>query len=175
VRKETPKMYIDLSSIAKGYAVDKLANYLKKKNYKNFFIEVGGEIRTAGKKGIKDWMVGVERPSTGEQQVQTAIPLKNMAIATSGNYRNFFEDNGSKYGHTIDPRTGKPVEHQTLSVSVIAKTCMEADAWATALMVLGQEKGLEKALENNIEAYFIYVKDGKTEVIGTEGFMKRIK
>lgn len=176
VKKYYPKMYIDLSSIAKGYAVDKLSDFLSKKGLSHHLVEIGGELKARGKKGDKNWTVGIEKPAPNQKAIQKAIPLDSqMAIATSGNYRNFFESNGKKYSHTIDPRKGKPVQHKLLSVSVIAETAMKSDAWATALMVLGPEEGFLKAQELGLNAYFIFESENGVQTKSTGKFSELIK
>lgn len=155
--------YIDLSAIAKGYAVDVIANYLKAHDIHGFLVEVGGEIAAHGTKtSLKStdssgppWRIAIEAPSEGQRNAQLVIPLSNMAIATSGDYRNYFEENGIRFSHTIDGRTGYPIRHNLASVSVIHKSSAIADAWATALSVLGAEQGMKIANEHNLAALFI--------------------
>lgn len=155
------KQYIDLSAIAKGYAVDRIVDYLKELGMTTVLVEIGGEVRTLGKKSEKEpWIIGIEQPVESRSPVQRLVPLTNLAIATSGSYRNYRQYGDSIFGHTIDPKTGEPVTHKLISVSVIATTCMEADALATAFMVLGPEKGLELADEEGLLVYFM-VKDGE--------------
>lgn len=164
---------LDFSAVAKGYGVDVIAFFLKKKNIKNLKVEIGGEVLCFGNKPSgKPWIIAIEHPESiirGEN-IQTKIKLNNKALASSGNYRNFYEKDGKRYSHTISPITGFPVEHELLSVSVFAKDCMTADAYATAFMVLGKEKAkkiIEK--ENDIEAYFIYSEGNKINVEYTAG------
>lgn len=154
--KKRDKVYIDLSSSAKGFGVDKVSELLKKKGFKGHLVEIGGELRAHGKKFKKDWVVAVEKPSESAKGIQKAFALKNMSIATSGDYRNFFKEGGRKYSHTIDRVTGKPVEHKMFSVSVLEKDCMRADALATALMSLGPKKAQNYAYENDLAVYLIY-------------------
>jgi len=162
VIKKRDGVYVDLSSSAKGFGVDKIAEFLISKGHQNHLVEIGGELRAGGKKFDKDWVVGIEKPAEGKQGVQFAFPLKNMSIATSGDYRNFFKEKGRKYSHTIDKETGKPVVHKLLSVTVLEETCMAADALATALTALGPDKAQNYAYENNLAAYLIYEdSDGK--------------
>ncbi|WP_226704478.1 FAD:protein FMN transferase [Microbulbifer elongatus] len=148
---------IDLSAIAKGHGVDRVAELLETKGIANYLVEVGGELRTAGvnPKG-KSWRIGVERPSGG-QVVQKPIEVSGKAVATSGDYRNYYERDGKRYAHTIDPRSGRPVEHRLASVTVIAETCAEADGYATALNVIGADAALKLAEEQNL-AVFLLVK-----------------
>ena len=138
LKKSKPDLYVDLSSIAKGHGVDRIASILDAMNIPGYMIEIGGEVRTRGSKADgKFWRIGVENPASKPGDIISIIPLKNQALASSGDYRNFFEVDGVRYTHTIDPTTGRPIVHDTTAVSVIADTCAEADAWATAILVLG--------------------------------------
>jgi len=156
IKKDKPNLYIDLSAIAKGYAVDVIADYLDKLNINNYMVEVGGEIRTKGiNPDNKIWHIGIEKPLDDQRSVQTVITLNNTGMATSGDYRNYFEKNGIRYSHTIDPSTGSPITHKLASVTVLHTSAMTADAMATALLVLGPERGPELALKENLAALFI--------------------
>jgi len=156
IRKLHPDVRIDLSAIAKGYGVDQVALLLKKRNIHNFLVEIGGEISAQGHKNNgQPWIVAIERAVDSARQAQQLLPLSGLALATSGSYRNYFEENGVRYSHTIDPATGWPINHTLVSVSVAAADCMSADAWATALMVLGPDKGRKAAEQHNIAALFI--------------------
>jgi thiamine biosynthesis lipoprotein len=147
---------LDLSAVAKGYAVDVVANLLTSKGLDNYLVEVGGELRASGHKSNgQRWRVAIEKPLLEQGGIQQAISLENVAVATSGDYRNYFEKDGKRYSHTIDPRTGYPLSHSLASVTVIAETAARADALATAMMVLGPEKSLSLAEENNISAYIL--------------------
>jgi len=159
--KNNPLTKIDFNAVAQGYSVDVLAKFLENKGIKDYLIDVGGEVLGRGNKPDKNlWMVGVEKPAknAGDERILEAkVKLKDKALATSGNYRKYYEENGIRFSHTIDPKTGYPVKHTLLSASVLANECWEADAYATAFMVMGLEKGkafLEK--HKNIEAYFIF-------------------
>jgi len=165
----------DFNAVAQGYSVDLVGEFLSSKGIENYLIDIGGEVLAIGEKpGKGPWVVGIEKPSTdelSERTLETTLELKDRAMATSGNYRKFYEENGVRYSHTIDPETGFPVTHTLLSVSVIADDCGTADAWATAFMVMGLEKG-KKILEsgNDLEAYFIYSgEDGSLETYITGG------
>jgi len=148
VRKLNSLISVDLSGLAKGYAVDRVAELLELQGFHSYLVEVGGEIRAAGQSSRGDfWRVGIERPVSDAPVLQRLVNLRNLSLATSGNYRNYFELDGKRYSHTIDPRTGRPVNHRLASVSVIQTLCVKADAIATALQVMGPEKGLELALE----------------------------
>jgi len=157
--KSIPSLYVDLSSIAKGYGVDFIAEYLQELGVSNYLIDIGGELRVQGvKPGNENWAVAIERPVAG-QNVQRVINVGDNGIATSGDYRNYFESEGIRYSHTIDPKTGKPITHKLASVTVINKSCMLADGYATAITVLGPEAGLEFAKKHNLAVYFL-VKEG---------------
>ncbi len=155
---------LDLSAIAKGYAVDKVALSLIKSGLRNFLVEVGGELRASGvnKKG-NHWVIGIETPVEDRRQAYTGVMLKQKAIATSGDYRNFFEVQGKRYSHTLDPRSGYPVEHKVASVTVLADSAAAADGWATALNVLGLDAGLQLAEREGLAAFFI-VREGESFV-----------
>jgi len=168
---KSQKVEIDLSAIAKGYAVDRVALTLEVAGVKNYLVEVGGEISVLGQnKFHKDWVLGIEQPNIVGRKAYTTINLSGNSLATSGDYRNYYEKNGRRYSHTIDPQTGYPVEHKLASVSVISPTCMEADALATALMAMGEREGYEFALKQGINAYFIYREQDAYEFIYTPGF-----
>ena len=158
--KKTPEVRIDLSAIAKGYALDAVAKSLNKSGAVNYLIELGGELRAKGARPDGGpWRVGLEAPDpTSVGGVRAVVELKDAAIATTGNYRKFFKDPTDKeviYSHVLDPRTGRPVTHRGVSVSIIAKTAMRADALATALMVMGPKKGLEFAEKHGLAAAFV--------------------
>lgn len=166
LRKSMPAVHMDLSGIAKGYAVDCLAELLDGHGVEDYLIDIGGELRTHGQKPDgQPWRVGIERPVPGQRSVFRVVELGDRAIATSGNYRNFFVYEGRRYSHTLDPRTGRPVTHQLSSVSVIADRAMTADALATAIMVLGPDQGYEFSRSHDLAASLI-VQQG-------DGFDKR--
>ncbi|MFC4701676.1 FAD:protein FMN transferase [Glaciecola siphonariae] len=150
------KVYIDLSTIAKGYAVDELASILSDKGIADYLVEIGGEMRVAGKKpGQQDWLVAIEKPITSERAIQRILSIGDNAIASSGDYRNYFEEAGVRFSHLIDPKTAYPIQHNLVAVSVIAPTCIEADGLATALIVMGAEEGRALAERAGISALFI--------------------
>jgi thiamine biosynthesis lipoprotein len=163
VVKQDPRIMLDCSAIAKGFGVDVIANYLSNLGVKNFMIEIGGEIVTSGINEQRlPWKIGVTKPTDdplGDAggELMTVMNVTDKAMATSGNYRNFYYKGGKKYAHTIDPKTGYPVQHSLLSATVIARDCATADAYATSFMVMGLEKA-KKFLEQHTElmAYFIY-------------------
>lgn len=167
---------MDASSIAKGLGVDLAAEYLESKGVKNYMVDIGGEIRVKGKSGKKRaWRIGVDKPIDDPEllnrQLQFIVGLENGALATSGNYRNFYVKDGKKYAHTISPYTGYPVQQDVVSATVYAPSCMEADAYATAFMVLGlknSRKVIEKLPE--LEACLIYIDAGELKIWMTENF-----
>ena len=147
---------INLSAIAKGYGIDAVAAQLREAGIENYMVEIGGDLVTMGEndKG-ESWRIGIEKPETGAQSIQLIVPLDNLGMATSGDYKNFFEQDGVRYSHIIDPTTGRPITHRTTSVTVIADNAMMADAWATAMLALGQEKGMELAEKHKLAVFFI--------------------
>lgn len=156
LRKGAPGLEVDLSSIAKGWAVDQLAQLVQAQGISNFLVEIGGELRAQGEKASgRPWRIAVEQPSYDNRSVQRVVLLQDTAMATSGDYRNFFSHGDRLYSHTIDPLTGQPVQHRLASVSVLADDCATADAWATALLALGEHKALELADSQDIKALFI--------------------
>ena len=162
-------VHLDLSAVAKGYGVDQVAGVLAAQGIASYFVEIGGEVQTRGFKpdGSK-WIVGLEAPVVGEVSIESALALSDQALATSGNYRNFYEVDGETYAHTINPLTGNPARNRLLSVSVLSDRCAVADAWATALMSMGEDKALKVAQENQLTTQML-VADGdkiKTRVTG---------
>lgn len=170
VKKDT-KLKLNLSGSAKGYAVDAVYLLLKTKGIDNFLVEAGGEVRTSGKNNDRDWVIGIEKPDTEKRSVHKKIRLNDMAIATSGNYRNFLESGGKSYSHLIDPKTGKPSENGILSVTIISPNCTYADTLATAVYIMGEEAGL-RYIENKqmTEALIIFLKNGEVQEKRTSGF-----
>ena len=166
--KKDPRVMLDCSAIAKGYGCDVVAAMLRRKGVENYMVEIGGEVVAHGISEKRlPWKIGVTKPTDDSinvnTEIQAVLNVKDMAMATSGNYRNFYYKNGKKYAHTIDPATGMPVQHSILSATVLTRTCAEADAYATSFMVMGMEKA-QKVLEKKPElmAYLIYTdKDGK--------------
>lgn len=165
VTKEVPGMHLDLSAIGEGHAIDRLTNFLASRGFENVLVELGGEARARGRnaEGGK-WRIGIERPNRERGVVQKIVELGgeegSAAIATSGDYRKYYEQDGKRLSHLIDPRTARPIEHKLASVSVVAESCRKADAWATALMVLGPEEGLKTAEAENLAALFL-VREGE--------------
>lgn len=160
VKKSLPQLSINLSAIAKGYAVDEIAKIIQQHQIKNYLVEIGGEVANQGlnPKG-KNWRIAIESPNVSERSIHKAITPKNLGIATSGNYRNYFEKDGKRYSHTIDPTTGYPITHTLASITVLHKQTMIADALATALLVMGDEAALKFAEQTELPI-FMLIKDG---------------
>ena len=173
LRKAIPALTVDLSAIAKGHGVDRVLQRLQALGCDNVFVEIGGEVRVLGDRGDRQWGVGIQQPDADANEVLLAFPLTDMAVATSGDYRNFFEVDGQRFSHTIDPRTGQPVEHALASVSVGAGNCMMADAWATAINVLGKEKGLAVAQRLGLDVLLIHREGERYETVATGIFEPR--
>lgn len=182
VIKDDPRLMLDCSAIAKGFGVDCVARLFDRKGIKNYMIDIGGELVMKGENAqMNTWRIGINKPIDDSlavnQELQTILEISNAGMATSGNYRNFYYKDGKKYAHTIDPRTGYPVQHNILSSTVVAKDCATADAYATSFMVLGLDSA--KTVCNahpELDAYFIYSKDnGETGVYFTEGMKKYLK
>lgn len=175
LKKSEPGLYVDLSSIAKGYGVDQIGEFLESMGVKDYMAEIGGEIRARGQSHRGDnWRIGVEKPTAGERSVQMVVDLSDGHMATSGDYRNFFEEDGVRYSHTIDTRTGKPITHRLASVTVTAQSTAMADGWATALMVLGEEAGLSLANQMGLSAYFLYKSGDEFQGVASKMFQKNI-
>ena len=172
--KSAPGVSLDFSAIAKGYGVDAICELFDRKKLEDYFIEIGGEVRTKGKNPRQSpWIVGIATPDPDAAltDLKAQVKLSGMALASSGNYRNFYEVDGIKYGHTIDPKTGLPKTTDLLSASIFAEDCMRADAYATACMVIGVEAAYELISKTNgVEGYFIFgEKDGSMGVKSTDG------
>jgi thiamine biosynthesis lipoprotein len=180
VTKAVSGMSLDFSAIAKGYGVDVVGTFLSDKGIKNYLVDIGGEITC---RGINDrgtpWTTGIEDPNVEvfDRKIKAIIEVTDKAIATSGNYRNFYVKNGKKYAHTISPFTGYPVEHSLLSATVIAENCMTADAYATACMVMGVDKAISLINDHpDMDAYFIFSDgDGSINTYMTDGFRSILK
>lgn len=162
LRKSSHNNYINLSAIAKGYGVDQIAILLKKEGYKDFVVEIGGEVMASGEKSDADkgWNIGVAAPGSNNKAGENAVVIRlhNMAVATSGDYRNYYYKDNKRYSHTISPQTGYPVEHNLASVTVFDKNCMRADAIATGIMAMGEKKGMAFANQNRIPV-IMFVRD----------------
>lgn len=181
VVKQFPGVKLDVNAIAQGFSVDVVCNFFESKGIRNYLVEIGGEVRGKGTNAKNNfWRIGIDKPSDGNMipgnELQAIIELKNKSLATSGNYRKFFVENGVKYGHTINPKTGFPARNTLLSATVVCDDCMTADALATSFMVLGLEKGKELSLKlKDVDVYFIYSgPTGDYEIFSSEGMKKKI-
>lgn len=171
IAKQDPRIMLDASAIAKGYSVDRVARYLEWRGVRRYMVEIGGELRVRGSSPSGTaWRIGVERPG-GEGGTQAVLNLEGGALATSGNYRQFYEVGGKRYAHTIDPRTGRPAQRDLLSATVWARECVTADAYATAFMVLGADSARAVAdADPTLEALFIVADTaGRVRVEATRG------
>ena len=175
VSKTVPGLRIDLSAVAKGYAVDRAAAALDELGVENYLVEVGGEMQLRGRKANGEpWRIGVETPERNVRAVYDALELTDTALASSGDYRNFFEIDGEYYSHTIDPKTGAPVTHNTAAVTVLAEKAGYADAMATALLVMGSGDGLALAERENIAALFLdRTADSRIEAAASSAFANK--
>jgi thiamine biosynthesis lipoprotein len=179
VIKNDPRIMISCSAIAKGYAVDVLAQFLERKGIRNYMVDIGGELDLKGVNERNEaWRIGINKPIDDSlsvnRELQLVLQLTDIGVATSGNYRNYYYKDGKKYAHTIDPRTGHPVQHNMLSATVVAKDCMTADALATAFMVMGQEEAMAFTdAHPEIGACFIYSDEDGTFKTGITGNMKQ--
>jgi len=179
VVKDDPRISFDFNAVAQGYSVDVVSNYLLSLGIRNYLIDIGGEIRGRGKKADgSHWRVGVEKPApdkNSDRVLSAIIELDNASIATSGNYRKYFEENGVRYSHTIDPKTGYPARQTLLSATILSDSTAFADAYATACMVMGLDESL-KFMEThpNLEGFFIYSTPEGYASVATEGFKKRV-
>ena len=179
--KKKKNMVLDVNAIAQGYSVDLVADFLKTRKIKNYLVEIGGEVRAKGKNQSNQiWRIGIDKPVEGNMlpgaNLQAIIKLDNKSLATSGNYRKFYEKNGMKFVHTVNPKTGYPVISNLLSATVVADDCTTADAYATALMVFGVDKSIEFLKANNfLDAYLIYAdQQGRFQVYVTPGLRKSV-
>ena len=173
IRRQVPELTVDLNAVAPGYAVDLLASRFVALGIANFMIDIGGEVRARGRNAQGAlWRIAIERPVDAEPEPFAIAQIDDMAITTSGEYRHYVMRDGRRYSHTIDPRTGRPVEHALASVAVVQPTALEADAWATALNVLGENEGYELAERLQIPALFIVAKGDGLEHRMTVPFAK---
>jgi len=174
--KKIPDIYVDLSTIAKGYGVDLVAEYIEDNGINNYLVEIGGEMRLKGFKHTGElWHVAIEKPLTNERAVHQIIVPRDNAVATSGDYRIYFEADGQRFSHIIDPKTGKPINHKLVSVTVIHPSSMTADGLSTAMMVMGEEKALAFAEENDLAVYIIAKTDHGFVEQSTVKFMQYLK
>jgi thiamine biosynthesis lipoprotein len=180
VKKEKEKVSLDFNAIAQGYSIDVVYDFLESQEIENMMVELGGELRVKGKNENGDlWAIGIDDPQQedGKQPKRVAIiNLDNEAISTSGNYRKFFVHEGKKYGHSINPKTGYPIQRDIISATVVAPTCMEADAWSTAFMVTGLKKAKEiLSMQDQLKAFFIYEdENGALKQYNTENLSENI-
>lgn len=166
IKKDIPELYADLSAVAKGYGVDRVAEHLESIGIADYLVEVGGELRVKGHNAQNEkWRIAIEKPVPEMRAVEAIVGLEDQGVATSGDYRNYFESEGKRFSHTIDPGTGRPITHTLASVTVLSHTSMHADAIATALMVLGPDKGFELAERERMAVLFI--------VKSPEGFVEK--
>jgi thiamine biosynthesis lipoprotein len=179
VVREDPRIKFDFNAVAQGYSVDVVGDFLESMDIHNYLVDIGGEVKGNGHKPDGSWWkVGIEKPArdkTNDRVLSAIIELENASIATSGNYRAYFEDNGIRYSHTIDPKTGYPARQTLLSATILCDSTAFADAYATACMVMGLEKSLEFVNANpKLEAFFIYSTPDGFASVATDGFKKRI-
>lgn len=184
ITKRTPKFKLVFNAIAQGQAVDVICAYLESKGARNYFVEIGGEVKV---KGVNDqnktWTIGIDKPidnsNAKNRELIHIIELDNKSVATSGNYRQFYEKNGVKYSHTLNPKTGYPVKHQLLSATVVTGSCALADGYATAFMVMGHEKSIQFIKENldlRLDVFLIFNNEqGSLDTYSTPGFKQIIK
>ena len=162
--KKVPGMVLDFNAIAQGYSVDVICSYFDRKGVSNYLVEIGGEVRAKGTKAGALWRIGIDRPEdlnmSPGQDLQAIIKISDQSVATSGNYRKFYVEEGIKYSHTIDPRTGYPAKNTLLSATIITRSCAVADGIATACMVIGKDSAIEFVKRNpNLSAYFVFSDD----------------
>ena len=179
--KTNPGIMLDMNAIAQGYTVDVLSLFLEENDIRNYMVELGGEVRVKGKKlNDERWKIGIDQPNETFPEgrpLHSIISLEDRSLATSGNYRKFYVENGRKYAHIIDPKTGFPSKHNLLSATVLAEDCMTADAFATAFMVMGMEKAKEFLLNNgkDMQVFFIYDENGKWKTYASENLKNSIQ
>lgn len=171
LRKLEPRVAIDLSTIAKGYGVDRLAEILLLHGYQSFMVDIGGDMRVGAAKPSGLWKIAIEKPVTNERSVQRILAIENMALATSGDYRNYFEEEGVRYSHLIDPRTGEPIQHKTVSSTVLHPDAMAADGYATTLNVLPADEALAFANQHQLAVLLIIKTDQGFEERYSEAFI----
>lgn len=173
--KAHPKVYVDLSTIAKGYGVDRVAYLLEDLDITQYLVEIGGEIRAkGGKPDGRPWRLAVEKPVSTERSVQEIVSFNEGALATSGDYRNFYEENGRRYSHIINPLTAEPIQHNLVSVSVYTDDCMSADAYATALLVMGPEQAKQFATQQQLATMLVVKTDDGFKEWMSPGFEKLV-
>lgn len=166
---------VDLSGVAKGYATDQVAHYLAEQGYDNYLVNLGGEIEVRGYRDADStrWRIGIEVPADGQPTAEQILPLDDISVATSGDYRNYFEQDDQRYSHTIDPRDGRPINHRMASVTIVHDSNAEADAWATAMSVLGEREGLRVALREDIPVLMLVREDDHWQPLASPAFAER--
>lgn len=176
LRKDAPGVYLDLSAYAKGYAVDRVAELVEEHPLQGYLVEIGGELRVKGVNAQREpWAIAIEKPDGGARAVQSILAITDSGMATSGDYRNFYLFNGQRYSHTIDPRTGRPVSHAAAAVTVVEPSAAEADALATALLVLGPDEGMAFAAHEALAALFLVRTGTGIDEHATERFTELMK
>jgi len=169
--KNIPDLYVDLSTTAKGFGVDKIAGYLESEGIVNYLVEIGGEVRAHGKPNpVRDWVIAIEKPVSEHRAIQQIISPKDNGLATSGDYRQYFEEDGRRFSHIIDPDTAMPINHKLVSVTVIHPSCMTADGLSTAIMLMGPEDGLAFARAQELPAFMIIKTDNGFNEVYTDAF-----
>ncbi len=176
LQKHRPEVSVNLSAIAKGFGVDQIAVVLREKGIERYLVEIGGDLVTAGlnPEGAP-WTIAIEKPEPASQSIELIIPVSDLGMATSGDYRNFFEQDGIRYSHLLDPVTGRPITHRTTSVTVLAESSMLADALATGLLVMGEKAGIAAAETHGIAAFFIWRGADDFESAATSAFANLTK
>lgn len=179
IYKKDNRIQLNFNAIAQGYIVDLIANFLREKGLKNYIVDLGGEVYAAGKKGNKNWIVGIESPADSAlavQNVAVKLALQDMSLVTSGNYRKYIEKNGKRYSHTINPKTGQPSMDKLLSVTVLHKQSAMADAYATAMMSMGYEQTLKYLQHHSdLNVYLIFFENGQHQTYITQGMQSLIQ
>lgn len=175
LKKRHPMLYVDLSTIAKGFGVDEVAEILEQYNIENYLVEIGGEMRVKGLRGDgSEWLIAIEKPVTTERSIQKVVSIGTNAVATSGDYRNYYEEDGKRYSHLIDPTTGYPISHNLVSVTVVHPSSMTADGLATAFNVMGWEQAIEIAERENLAVFLIRRTEDSFEEYASPEFDKLV-
>lgn len=171
--RRTRDVFVDLSGVAKGHGTDRVGAYLDQQGIENYLVNIGGEMLARGYRDDEQtpWRVGIETPQSGAPEAQHIVPLHDMSVATSGDYRNYYEVDGQRFSHTIDPRTGRPVTHRLASVTVIHPSNAWADAWATALLVVGEEDAVRMALDNELKVLLLVSDGDDWQSLASPGFV----
>ncbi|GEN28505.1 FAD:protein FMN transferase [Halovibrio variabilis] len=172
--RRTRDVFVDLSGIAKGHATDRVADYLDQQGMAHYLVNLGGDLTAQGLRNEDEqtpWRIGIEVPEDGRQRAQHVLPLESISVATSGDYRHYFDVDGERFSHTLDPRTGRPVTHQLASVSVFHPSNAWADAWATALLVVGEQDAMQMAIENNLNVLMLVREGGEWRSVGSPEFV----